>query len=200
MGRRLFRTLPEDIYDRQPLLSRDGRLVLVADVRLDNREELTAELNIASSDALKRCDAEVLLACLEHWGEGAIDRLVGDFAFALWNASKQTLLLVRDFLGHRPLHYHCCDGFFAFASMPKGLHALPDVPRAPDEQMMAEFLTLIPQVGPRTFFRHIARVEPAHIVTVTRSGVSSRLYWQPQPTARRSRTDRQICRGLAPPS
>jgi asparagine synthase (glutamine-hydrolysing) len=180
MGRRLFRTLPEDIYDRQPLRSRDGRLMLVADVRLDNRCELTAELNIASSDALQRCDAEVLLACLEHWGEGAIDRLVGDFAFALWDTSTQSLLLARDFLGHRPLHYHCGNGFFAFASMPKGLHALPDIPRAPDEQMLAEFLTLIPQAGPRTFFRHIARVEPAHIVTVTRSGVSSRLYWQPQ--------------------
>jgi asparagine synthase (glutamine-hydrolysing) len=180
MGRRLFRTLPEDIYDRQPLRSRDGRLMLVADVRLDNRDELTAELNITSSDALQRCDAEVLLACLEHWGERAIDRLVGDFAFALWDASTQSLLLVRDFLGHRPLHYHCGNGFFAFASMPKGLHALPDIPRAPDEQMIAEFLTLIPQAGPRTFFRHIARVEPAHIVTVTRDGVSSRLYWQPQ--------------------
>jgi asparagine synthase (glutamine-hydrolysing) len=180
MGRRLFCTLPEDTHDCQPLQSGNGRLTLVADVRLDNRDELTAALGLPSGDAGQLCDAALLLASLERWDEGALDRLVGDFAFALWDARAQKLVLARDFLGQRPLHYHRGREFFAFASMPKGLHALPEIPRAPDEQMVAEFLALVPQNGPRSFFKDIARVEAAHIVTVTREGVSTRRYWQPQ--------------------
>jgi asparagine synthase (glutamine-hydrolysing) len=128
MGRRLFRTLPEDVHDRQPLQSRDGRLVLVADVRLDNRDELMTLLGLSSAAAQPLCDAAVLLESLGRWGAGALDRLVGDFAFALWDAPAQKLLLARDFLGQRPLHYHRGRGFVAFASMPKGLHALAEIP------------------------------------------------------------------------
>jgi asparagine synthase (glutamine-hydrolysing) len=180
MGRRLFRLLPEDAYDRQPLQSRDGRLTLIADVRLDNREDLAAELGLSSGEAQQLCDAAILLESLDHWGDSALAKLVGDFAFVLWDAPGQRLLLARDFLGQRPLHYHRGRGFFAFASMPKGLHALAEIPCGPDEQMAAEWLVFIPRSGPRSFFREIARVEPAHVVTVTRDGLSSRRYWQPQ--------------------
>jgi asparagine synthase (glutamine-hydrolysing) len=187
MGRRLFRTLPEDIHDRQPLQSRDGRLTLVADVRIDNRDELIGELGLPTGDVRQLCDAAVLLASLERWGEGTLDRLAGDFAFALWDASAQKLLLARDFLGQRPLHYHRGRGFFAFASMPKGLHTLPEIPYGADEQRMAEAVALLPQSGPRSFFKDIARVEPAHVVAITRDGLSSRRYWQPQrPRGRRA--------------
>ena len=179
MGRRLFRTLPEDVHDHQPLKSRDGRLTLVADVRLDNRDEMIAVLGLHSAGAQQLCDAAILLDSLERWGEAALDRLVGDFAFALWDAPAQKLLLARDFRGQRPLHYHRGQGFFAFASMPKGLHALAEIPYGVDEQAMAEAVTLMPR-GPRSFFKGIARVELAHSVTVTRDGLSSRRYWQPQ--------------------
>jgi asparagine synthase (glutamine-hydrolysing) len=180
MGRRLFRTLLEDIHDRQPLHSRDGRLTLVADVRLDNRKELAVELGLSPGTAQLLCDAAVLLESLDRWDEHALPRLVGDFAFALWDASAQRLLLARDFLGQRPFHYHCGRGFFAFASMPKGLHALAEIPYAPDEEQVAELVVLLPRRGSRSFFRDIARVEPAHVVAVTRGGILSRRYWQPQ--------------------
>ncbi len=186
MGRQLFRTLPEDVHDRQPLQSHDGRFTLVADIRLDNRDELTTTLDLAPADSRQLCDAAILLKCIERWGEDAVDRLVGDFAFALWDASAQKLFLARDFIGQRPLHYHRGQGLFAFASMPKGLHALAAVPYAPDEQAIAELVTLMPQSGPRSFFKHIDRVMPAHIVTVTQHGLLSRRYWHPQrPSAQR---------------
>ncbi len=180
MGRRLFRTLPEDADDRQPLESRDGRLVLVADVRLDNRDALIAHFsNAPAAEWRQRSDAAVLLASLERWGEAALDRLAGDFAFALWDARARTLLLARDFRGQRPLHYHRGDGFFAFASMPKGLHALAEIPRAADDQTVAEFVTLIPHTGPRSYFKGIDRVVAAHCVRVSRERVSPRIYWEP---------------------
>src|SRR5690242_6649148 len=119
MGRRLFRLLPEDIYDCQPLHSRDRRLTIVADVRLDNREDLIVQLRLPSPQARQLSDAEILLECLDRWGDGAVPRLAGDFAFALWDTFAQRLLLARDFLGQRPLHYHRSGAFFAFSSMPK---------------------------------------------------------------------------------
>lgn len=196
IGRRLFRTLPEDKFDCQPQHSRDGRLSLVADVRLDNREELAAELGLSPGAAQHLCDAAILLESLERWGEEALTRLVGDFAFVLWDAPAQRLLLARDFLGYRPLHYHRGRGFFAFASMPKGLHALAEVPHGPDEQVVAEFLVMMPRQGSRTFFRDIARVEPAHVVTVTRDGVSSRRYWHPQRPGRNRLRSRDYVEGV----
>ncbi len=183
MGRRLFRTLPEDVHDRQPLQSRDGRLVLVADVRLDNRDELGGMLGLPLSQARHLCDAALLLESLERWGEGALDRLVGEFAFALWDTAAQRLLLARDFLGQRPLYYHRGAGFFAFASMAKGLHALAEIPYGPDEQRVAEAIALLPARGSRTFFKGIERVEAAHVVAVAPGGLRARRYWQPQRTA-----------------
>ena len=183
VGRRLFRTLPEDAHDRQPLQSADGRFVLVADVRLDNRPELCTDVGVGSSSAAGLCDSAILLECLVKWGEGALDRIVGDFAFALWDSRDRKLLLARDFIGQRPLHYHRGDGFFAFASMPKGLHAHPDIPYAPDERAIAEFVALLPADGTRSFFEGIATVPAAHLVSVTSEGLVSRRYWNPSPPA-----------------
>lgn len=183
LGRRLFRTLPEDRFDRQPLIGGDGNLILVADVRLDNREELATALDFAGPEATQSCDAAFLMKALERWGESALERLAGDFAFALWDVKAERLTLARDFLGQRPLHYYSGKDFFAFATMPKGLHALPEVPYGADEQAVAEFVTLMPEGGGRSFFKDINIVEPACVVTVTREGLRSRRYWNPTPSA-----------------
>jgi asparagine synthase (glutamine-hydrolysing) len=180
IGRRLMRVLPEDAFDRQPLISGGGRYVLVADIRLDNRNELTDALQIPSPQVSSLCDAAVLLATIERWEESYIDRIVGDYAFALWDSMRRRLLLARDPLGQRPLHYHRGNKFFAFASMPKGLHTLPEVPYAPDEERIAESLVLMPATGTQSFFQGIERVEPGRVVTVAATGLSARSYWQPR--------------------
>src|SRR5262249_40393985 len=120
LGRRLMRVLPEDDFDRQPLIGGEGRYILIPDVRLDKRDELTEALPVPAPQARSLCDAAILLAAIERWDESCFERLVGDYAFALWDASRRRLLLARDPLGQRPLHYHRGNKFFAFASMPKG--------------------------------------------------------------------------------
>jgi asparagine synthase (glutamine-hydrolysing) len=177
LGRRLAKLLPEDAYDTQPLVGRDSSLVLVADLRLDNRDELAAALGLSSGQTATLCDAALLLAAFERWDDDCCDRLVGDYAFAIWDGRAHRLVLARDLLGSRPLHYHRSEAFFAFASMPKGLHSLADIPRAPDEQRTAEFLALLPEYGPGSFFQGVERVEPGHVVTVTRTGLRSRRHW-----------------------
>lgn len=179
LGRRLFRSLPEDRHDRGPQASEDGRYHLVADVRLDNRDELAGRLGLDREAAARLPDAAFLLAAWQKWQEGCFDHLLGDYAFAVWDARERRLVLARDPLGGRPLHYHEGKGFFAFASMPKGLHALPDIPYAPDEVSVAELLALIPEQGPRSFFAGISRVETGHVLTVSATGVRARRHWDP---------------------
>lgn len=177
LGRRLTRLLPEDAYDTQPLVGRDSGYVLVADLRLDNRDELAAALGIPPAQARTLCDAALLLAAFERWDDDCCDHLVGDYAFAVWDARVRRLVLARDIIGSRPLHYHRGETFFAFASMPKGLHALADIPRAPDEERVAEFLTLLPEYGRRSFFRGVERVEAGHVVSLTPAGLRVRRHW-----------------------
>ena len=179
LGRALHRLLPEDLHDREPVVGGESHLRLVADVRLDNRQELAAALGLDDGGLRAMADSALLMHALEAWGEAAVPRLLGDFAFALWDRDRRTLTLARDFLGQRPLHYHRGRNFFAFASMPKGLHALPEVPYAPDRAAAADFLALIPERDHRSFFEGIEKVPAGHIVTVTAEGLTSRPYWQP---------------------
>lgn len=181
IGRRLFRLLPEDRFDRGPASGHGGESLLVADARLDNREELCAALGIAPEEARILAESALIMRALERWGEEAVDRLRGDFAFAWWDGAGRRLVLARDFLGARPLHFHRGNGFFAFASMAKGLHALTEVPNAPDREAVAGFLALLPESGTRTFFQGIERVPPGTLCIVTRDGVTTRHYWNPQP-------------------
>lgn len=150
---------------------------MVADVRIDNREELIASLGRLPSD--KVSDAELLFEALLKWREHAVERVVGEYAFALWDGAKRELLLGRDFLGLRPLHYHCGNGFFAFASMPSGLHALAEVPYALDTDFMVKSLAMLPPTGGRSPFAEIMRAQPAHLVSITSKGIRARKYWRP---------------------
>jgi asparagine synthase (glutamine-hydrolysing) len=178
LGRCLARLLPEDTFDEQPV-SGGGRL-LVADLRLDNRDELIAHLSLPGDLARGTADSGILFAALERWGEAALDRLIGDYAFAWWDEIRRQLLLARDPLGMRPLHFHASPRFFAFASMPSGLHALPEVPCAPDLRRIA---LRAAQAGPgasKCFFEGIGILPAGHVLLVTPGRHVARRYWQPR--------------------
>lgn len=177
LGVCLARLLPEDRYDRQPLAGAGGRFRLLADVRLDNRPELADELGIPSHDARGMADADLVLAAWEAWQEGAVGRLVGDFALAIWDAECRQLHLARDAMGQRPLFYHRGEEVFAFASMVKGLHALPNVPKAPDLQTLRDYIALAPHRGPGSLFAGVNRVEPGSLVTLHADGRETRTDW-----------------------
>lgn len=189
LGRNLFPTLPEDRFDRKPIAR--GPFALVADVRLDNRDALGCALGLHRQQLERMSDSDLLFECLLAWGEDTPDRLAGEFAFAFWDGEKQSLLLARDVVGHRPLHFHRAADFFAFATMPSGLHALPQVPREFDEEFMAESLALLPHTGPQTHHRDIERVQPAHLVRVGRSGIVRERYWNPKGPAHRCRSPQE---------
>jgi asparagine synthase (glutamine-hydrolysing) len=179
LGRNLYKTLPEDEYDQQPVLGGDGRFLLVADIRIDNRAELIAEMRIGAAEAAGLADSALLMRAIERWGEAVVDHLSGDFAFALWDELEQRLLLARDPTGQRPLHYFSGNGLFAFASMPQALWAVPGVPAEADPPRMAELIAELRPPPNKTYYKEIFRVQSGHIVAVDQRGVRERCYWSP---------------------
>lgn len=180
LGRNLYRCLPEDIFDVQPLTGGGGRYLLVADIRLDNRDELVERIGTGDVPPSRMSDAAILLRAYEGLGDGVLDVVVGDYAFAVWDNEERRLLLARDPLGQRPLCYHRGQGFFAIASMPKGLHALDEVTRRADRLRLADFVGTVPYHGPRTFYEGVSRVEPGHAVSMCGGEVRSRRFWNPE--------------------
>jgi asparagine synthase (glutamine-hydrolysing) len=179
IGRRLWAITPEDRFDTGPLVGAGGRLLLCADARIDNRDELASLLTLPG-ELSSMSDAAIILAAYEQWGTSAFDKLYGAFAVIIWDTEQQSLTLVRDPLGERPLHYHIADGFVAAASMPMGLHALHAIPYAARTASMADFLALVPETGSESFFEGVERVLPGHVIVVNRQGsIQTTAYWHP---------------------
>lgn len=192
---RQFAVLPEDVCDRQPLRSPDGVHTLVADGRIDNIAELSGELDLPTIRDMP--DAAIIMAAYRKWDAACLDRLVGEFAFAVWNSRDRSLFLARDAVGCRPLFWTRGQRFFGFATMPSGLFALPGISRAVDERHLAAQLALLPQVGAGTIYRDIHRVPPGHCMTVTANAQSLRRYWTPeQQRERRFRSPKESAEAL----
>lgn len=162
-----------------PVTGASGNLVLVADVRLDNRPDLLRQLGISGAHVARLSDPEIMMLGFERWGLDATRRFLGDFAFMLWDRATAQLHLARDFAGQRPLFFHRSARGAAVASMASGIHALGFVPRRPDRQRMLETLAGLPHEGSHSFFEGVERVQPGEILTLGRSTQSSRTYWSP---------------------
>jgi asparagine synthase (glutamine-hydrolysing) len=184
LGRSLFRLLPEDRFDRQPIEGAGGRLLLVADIRIDNRTDIISTLGLERSVGACLSDSALLMAGLERWGAAVVDRISGDYAFAWWDHEQRSLNLARDPFGQRPLFYRADNRLFAFASMPAGLHGLGIRPVA-DLERIAEFLADVVLPTSRTCHQGISQLETGHILTVSAQGLRTRRFWNPQPTTLR---------------
>lgn len=175
LGRRLLPTLPGDADgDAIPV---DGECAIVADARIDNREDLAIALGLAEGSMT---DAALILAAYRRWGDDSPRHLIGDFAFVIWDGRRRAVFCARDCFGVKPFFYCQVRGRFAFASEMRGLFALPEVSPSTDEARIADFLVgLVPEVG-ATSYREIRRLPPRHTLTVTERGSFLREYWRPE--------------------
>ena len=180
LGHCLMRVNREDVHEAQPIVARDA--VLVADLRLDNRDDLAAALGIADSDLATLPDSEILLAAWRHWGDDCVRHLLGDFAFAIWDRADGTLLLGRDHMGQRVIHYHLGDGFLAFATELSGLFAADGVPRQLNEEELARRLLMSTERNEGELIYTDIRVLPGGTTLrlVPGGTIAIERYWQPQ--------------------
>ena len=134
-------------------------LCAVGDLRLDNRDDLRAALG---GGRQLDSDIAILLAAYERWGEQTAEKLIGDFAFVIWDARQREVYAARDPFGVRSLCYWSRTGKIVFATDAAQLLALPEVDRSPDPETVVGYLGwTFPRYGP-TFFRAICSVRPGH--------------------------------------
>jgi len=161
----------------QPMHSLNNRYVIVFNGEIYNFQELREELLAKGHSFRSRSDTEVLLALYEHEGEKLVDKINGMFAFAIWDKQEQTLFLARDRLGKKPLYYYEHDGFFIFASEIKAILQIPDVKRDLRGDAIYDYFTYQYVPDPKSIFRHIHKLPPAHCMTINRQGKKIRQYW-----------------------
>lgn len=153
------------------------RWLTVADVRLDNRAEVLARLGEDGRDAA--CDdAAVLLAAWVQWGAAGLDFIVGEYAFAIYDATTETLVLARDSSSERPLYYAVQGARVAFASMPSGLRAIGAHP--PSLEALAALLGSGQQDRDDSVFQGINRVRPGELVEINATSHRRVRHWNPR--------------------
>src|SRR2546423_129320 len=95
LGHRMLWTTPESLQEQLPLTSKNGDVIITADARIDNRDELLTALGLAAWSYGEVSDSELILRAYQQWGEDSPKRLLGDFAFAIWDEGRQTLFCAR---------------------------------------------------------------------------------------------------------
>ncbi|HEY2378008.1 MAG TPA: lasso peptide isopeptide bond-forming cyclase [Gemmatimonadaceae bacterium] len=191
VAHRLLVTTLESVTEVQPVVRSPGQFVLVADARIDNRDELLSTLRPSLS--YRASDSEIILAAYERWGCECVDRLIGDFAFAIWDSRADTLFCARDPMGVKPFYYFRNDRVFAFATELKSLFTLADVTPTIDPDEVSLFMSGRHEERTRTMYRDLMRLPAAHTMVVTRDRVIVRRFWSPESAADvRYRTDEEF--------
>jgi asparagine synthase (glutamine-hydrolysing) len=168
----------------QPMSSPDGRYHLVFNGEIYNYLELRQELKALGHCFRSHSDTEVLLAAWAHWGTACLERLVGMFAFAVLDAQEQSLHLVRDFFGIKPLYYCAFAEGVGFASEIPVLLELPGVGRQVHPQGLYRYLRFgLTDDGAQTLFSDIRQIPAAHYLRLDLNNLQltePQRYWQPR--------------------
>jgi asparagine synthase (glutamine-hydrolysing) len=162
----------------QPLGNEDGSVVTVYNGEIYNFQDLRAELQARGHAFRTKTDTEVLVHGYEEWGERLPGRLRGMFAFAIWDRTRRRLLLARDRLGIKPLHYSTIGGHgIVFGSELKAVVEHPDVSRAWRRDAVDAYLALQYVPTPMTIFEDVQKLPPAHILVAENGEVRLERYW-----------------------
>jgi asparagine synthase (glutamine-hydrolysing) len=178
LGHTELRTRDAGAIDRQPC-TLDGRSWIVADARIDARGDLLRKLDPrARPDLRDATDAQLILHAYSAWGEDCVDHLLGDFAFAIWDARRRSLFCARDHFGVRPFFYAFDGRRLAFANVLNCVRRFPGVPDRLDNLAIGDFLLFEHIQDPdATAFAGIRRLPPAHRLALSASGLHVRRFW-----------------------
>jgi asparagine synthase (glutamine-hydrolysing) len=199
LGHRRLSIIDLSAAAAQPMANADGSVVLTFNGEIYNHAQLRRELEALSKYrwVTDHSDTEVLLHAYEEWGIGCVNRLVGMFAFAIYDArnqSKPVLHLARDRVGKKPLYFmRTVGGEWLFASEIRALFAHPDVSPQMDRTAFWHYLTFIVTPAPMTLFRGIFKLPAGYTMTVDASGAASAAqFWDCKPDASRTFSEREL--------
>lgn len=183
LAHRWLVTTPESLHETQPEADERGECRLVWDGRLDNRVDLIAALGLKGRSPMELSDAWLVLRAYREWGTDCLARIIGDFAFALWDHRTRSLVCARDRMGLKPFHYTWDGTTFGFSSELRPLLAMHETMPDPDDEMVLAFLLREFREGDqqRTLIRGIHRLPPGHFLVVSDGRLTLERYWAIEP-------------------
>lgn len=182
-GQLMLCSTKESLNEQLPYQDSASGLLITADARIDNREELISALSIKSSLDSPITDSQLVLAAYQKWDKACVDHLLGDFSIAIWDKRTQSLFVARDHMGLRPFYYYSYGNTFVFASAANAIAEVSVVSTQISDGRVADFLIeeLEGINNTATFFKNIYRMPPAHFGLVEKSNISFHPYWKPDP-------------------
>ena len=163
----------------QPIHNEDQSVWIVFNGEIYNFGELRHELESTGHRFYTGTDTEVIVHAYEEWGVDAFAKLRGMFGLALWDRKIKTLLVARDRVGIKPMHYATVNGRFYFGSEIKSLLCAPDVPHDLSADALDHYLSFLYSPRDASFFAHIRKLPPGHLLTWQAGRVSIEPYWKP---------------------
>jgi asparagine synthase (glutamine-hydrolysing) len=162
---------------KQPLSNEDGTVWVTFNGEIYNYLELREQLIHKGHRFVTSSDTEVIVHLYEEKGDDFVSHLRGMFAIALWDAGKKRLVLARDRLGKKPLFYAMLQDSVVFASEMKSLLQIPGFPKEVDHEALVDYFSLLYIPAPKSIFRHVRKVRPAHYVIIDSRGAREKAYW-----------------------
>jgi asparagine synthase (glutamine-hydrolysing) len=162
---------------QQPMCNEDGSIWVVFNGEIYNHAAIRDRLERAGHRYRTRSDTETIIHAYEEWGDDCVNDMRGMFAFAIWEAPRKRLLLVRDRLGVKPLYYHMDGDTVTFGSEIKALLQHPGVRREWDPAALDAFLAFQYVPAPGSIYKHIFKLPAAHMLAVEPGRSSLRRYW-----------------------
>jgi len=162
----------------QPIHNEDRTLWIVFNGEIYNYRELRQELERRGHRFYTSTDTETIVHAYEQWGTDAIARLRGMFGLAIWNTRERSLLVARDRIGIKPMHYATIDDRFYFGSEIKSLLEAPDIPRDLDVDALDHYLSFLYTPRDQSIFAAIQKLPPGHLLTWQDGRIDVERYWQ----------------------
>lgn len=178
LGHQMLRTTPESLNEEFPFEDPDSGLVITADARIDNRAELALLLGIKNVKDVP--DSLFILKAYQKWGEKCPEKLLGDFAFVIWDLDKDQLFCARDHMGVKPFYYYLSEDALFFATELKALFTIPEIPKALNEKRIAFHLMNISHKR-YTFFKDVFSLTASHFIVISRKRCRIKEFWKLDP-------------------
>lgn len=175
LGHQMLHTTPESIQEELPFEDAQSGLVITSDARIDNRAELAPLLGL--DDVKYVSDSFFILNAYKKWGEKCLDKLLGDFSFAIWDPTNKKLFCARDHMGVKPFYYHLNEEGFFFATEIKALFSLENINFEINEIRVADYLIPMLEDKEITFYIGIKRLIPAHLINISINTCKLERYW-----------------------
>lgn len=178
----------------QPMFDESGTISVVFNGEIYNYAALRQEFSARGYRFRTKSDTETILAGYVLHGESFVTKLNGIFAFALWDAPRRKMFLVRDRMGVKPLYVWCDDRLVAAASEMKALLQHPGVGRSVDEELIPEYLAFRQLAGHKTLIRGIRQLPPGQMLIIDAAAERSSSYWSIPPCSSRNEDDNHVDR------